>query len=187
VGATLLMVNHFGVHHWPTAPSPATVTRLITPTEAVSRVGERVISRRGDDPVPVAARSDRAPDAALAEHRPAARPATRPVGRAPRVRHHRNDSPAPAPATQPVATHQPQQPQVTVASTPPPATQQPGPVPSEQDHARVDDVVVPTPVVTPPPAPPLAGPQTPVAPAPEPRPSAGGLVRDLLNAVGVNP
>jgi hypothetical protein len=193
VGATLLVANHFGDHHWPTAPSPSTVTRLVTPTEAAGRFGERIIARRS---VERPASSDRADSATAApQPRPLTRRATHRPDPAPIVRHPhgggrggrdgRDGSPAPDPATQPVATAQPDQPQATQASTPPPATQQAGAAAPEQDHARVDDVV-PNPVVTQPP-PPVVAPDPPADPATAPRPGRGGLLHGLLNTLGLTP
>ena len=44
VAASAVVTSHFGMRDWPTPPLPDTATRLITPTEAAGRAGDRATS-----------------------------------------------------------------------------------------------------------------------------------------------
>ena len=146
IGASVLMTSHFGMRQWPTAPTPETATRVITPSETAGRAAtdrdepaqraERSLADsafEGDDPAPAATTpvSDE-------PREPARREAER--------RDDRADAEAPAAGTTEAPDQSVEQPQAPAGE---PIPTRPA-APVETPHTRDDDVVAPeAPVPTP--------------------------------------
>jgi hypothetical protein len=134
--ASALMTSQLGMRDWPTAPTPDTATRLITPSEAAGRTADASSSDSGDD---TAAESAQRVDADRADGRPGAkRRATTPVRTHDRERRPATDrtDTDEAPEAEPAVT-EPDAPSAPAAT---PATGPAVPAPSDDgQHTRDDE------------------------------------------------
>ena len=140
IGASALMKSQFGMRQWPTAPTPETATRVITPSEAAGRA-----ATDRDEPAERAERSraDTAPgghDTARAATTPVSDEPREPVQRERDRRDDRVDAEPPASETTTEAPASPIEQPEAPAVEPIPA---PAAAPIETPHMRDDDVVAP--------------------------------------------
>ena len=204
--SALLTASHFGMRDWPTPPMPDTATRLITPTEAVTKARERL--SKGDDPAEVTIAGDAGAETRRSERSAAQGTSHRGAKRSrrsgsrrgassgrrsgesrsgDRANHGGGDTPAPSADAGTTAPTQPA-PQAAPAA---PVTQAGS---GEQSQARPDEFATPpaTEPAIPAPSLPPVDPQLPTAPAPSGEDGSGddspgrgngrrrGPVRNLL-------
>ena len=141
IAASALMTSQLGMRDWPTAPSPDTATRLITPSEAAGRAADATSSDGDGDLVVERAErdhADRGADDRSAERRPTVPVRTRTPSRR-RADERAEDDPPRTPASEPAVVVEPED-GAPAAPEAIPATAPDAPAPADaEQHTREDE------------------------------------------------